>query len=161
MVKLDSNTSYLDFSLNLNSQMTRINTGITPRLLTNKHLLAEHREIKRIPNAVANGKVNMNDIPSKFCLGKGHIKYFCIRLEYLLSRYKSIYSECIVRGFNVQDYSGAWQHIPQDHPNVSVSFVEVYNASAQVAQRINIRLGLNANEGIQNWHELIDGKELF
>jgi hypothetical protein len=32
--------------------MTRINTGIPPKELTDKHLLAEHREIKRIPNCI-------------------------------------------------------------------------------------------------------------
>lgn len=48
--------------------MTRINAGIAPHLLTNKHLLAEHREIKRIPNVLAK-KVNaVTDIPSEFCL---------------------------------------------------------------------------------------------
>ena len=30
--------------------MTRINCGIPPEELSDKHLLAEHREIKRIPN---------------------------------------------------------------------------------------------------------------
>ena len=32
--------------------MTRINAGIPPKKLTNRHLLAEHREIKRIPNVI-------------------------------------------------------------------------------------------------------------
>ena len=32
--------------------MTRINAGIPAAMLTGKHLLAEHREIKRIPNEV-------------------------------------------------------------------------------------------------------------
>ena len=32
--------------------MTRINVGILPKELSNKHLIAEHREIKRIPNCI-------------------------------------------------------------------------------------------------------------
>lgn len=32
--------------------MTRINVGIPPRALSDKHLLAEHREIKRIKTNV-------------------------------------------------------------------------------------------------------------
>jgi len=36
--------------------MTRINAGYSVRRLTDKHLLAEHREIKRIPNMVKSGK---------------------------------------------------------------------------------------------------------
>jgi hypothetical protein len=35
--------------------MTRINCGIPPAELTNKHLIAEHREIIRIFNAIAEG----------------------------------------------------------------------------------------------------------
>ena len=31
--------------------MTRINVGIPPTELTDRHLLAEHREIKRIQNS--------------------------------------------------------------------------------------------------------------
>ena len=46
--------------------MTRINVGIPPAELVNQHLIAEHREIKRIPNCVAKGKYNMEGIPDKF-----------------------------------------------------------------------------------------------
>ena len=46
--------------------MTRINVGIPPEELTDKHLLAEHREIKRIPNCIAKGKYNMDGIPKRF-----------------------------------------------------------------------------------------------
>ena len=56
--------------------MTRINVGIPPEELTDKHLLAEHREIKRIPNCIAKGKYNMDGIPDRFKLGKGHVKFF-------------------------------------------------------------------------------------
>ena len=46
--------------------MTRINVGIPPADLVNQHLIAEHREIKRIPNCIAKGKYNMDGIPDKF-----------------------------------------------------------------------------------------------
>lgn len=36
--------------------MTRINVGYGVRNLTRQHLLAEHREIKRIPNMISSGK---------------------------------------------------------------------------------------------------------
>ena len=39
--------------------MTRVNVGIPPVELVDQHLLAEHREIKRIPNCVAKGKNTM------------------------------------------------------------------------------------------------------
>ena len=73
--------------------MTRINVGIPPAELTDKHLLAEHREIKRIPNCIAKGKYNMEGIPDKFKLGKGHVKFFYNKLEYLLLNISPLYSK--------------------------------------------------------------------
>ena len=95
--------------------MTRINCGIPPAELTDKHLLAEHREIKRIPNCVAKGRFNMANQPKKFTLGKGHVKFFYDKLEYLLIRYHRLYDECIKRGFNVENYSQAWCGIPKSY----------------------------------------------
>ena len=94
--------------------MTRINVGIHPAELTDKHLLAEHREIKRIPNCIAKGKYNMEGIPEKFKLGKGHVKFFYNKLEYLFTRYVKLYLECKNRGFNVQNYSKAWDNLPEE-----------------------------------------------
>ena len=88
--------------------MTRINVGIQPAELNDQHLIAEHREIKRIPNCVAKGKYNMEGIPNKFKLGTGHVKFFYNKLLYLKFRYASLHTECIRRGFNVQNYIGAW-----------------------------------------------------
>ena len=65
--------------------MTRINVGIPPAELINQHLIAEHREIKRIPNCIAKGKYNMDNIPRRFKLGKGHVKFFYDKLEYLFT----------------------------------------------------------------------------
>ena len=94
--------------------MTRINVGIPPSELTDKHLLAEHREIKRIPNCIAKGKYNMDGIPKRFKLGKGHVKFFYDKLEYLFTRYCKLYLECKRRGFNVQNYSKAWDDLPDE-----------------------------------------------
>ena len=97
--------------------MTRINVGIPPAELVNKHLLAEHREIKRIPNCVAKGKYNMDGIPERFKLGKGHVKFFYNKLLYLKKRYIRIYEECIKRGFNIQNYVKAWDNLPEELMN--------------------------------------------
>ena len=97
--------------------MTRINVGIPPTELINQHLIAEHREIKRIPNCIAKGKYNMDGIPDKFKLGTGHVKFFYNKLLYLKNRYISLYNECIKRGFNVQNYISAWDNVPQELMN--------------------------------------------
>jgi deoxyribonuclease (pyrimidine dimer) len=94
--------------------MTRINIGIDPQRLTDRHLLAEHREIKRIPNAIRHGKAVVKDIPQSFTLGKGHVRFFYNKLGYLLERYKDIRQECIRRKFNITDYESAWQDIPAE-----------------------------------------------
>lgn len=92
--------------------MTRINVGYPVEKLTDKHLLSEHREIKRILNTIKSGKAVIKDIPEKFCLGKGHVKFFYNKLGYLWERYVEIYNECIKRGFNVQNYADSWNKIP-------------------------------------------------
>lgn len=94
--------------------MTRINVGVKPSELSNKHLLAEHREIKRIPNMVKSGRAIMTGIPDKFTLGKGHVKFFYNKQKYLLRRYRAIYWECIKRGFNVTDFRDAWYSLPRE-----------------------------------------------
>ena len=92
--------------------MTRINVGIPPLELIDKHLLAEHREIKRIPNCIAKGKYNMDGIPEQFKLGKGHVKFFYNKLLYLKHRYIKIYNECKKRKYNVTNYINAWDDLP-------------------------------------------------
>ena len=66
--------------------MTRINAGIPVQQLNGKHLIAEHREIKRVPNLVRYNieKGNpISGIPPKFTLGKGHVKFFYDKLVIL------------------------------------------------------------------------------
>ena len=117
--------------------MTRINVGIPPAELTDKHLLAEHREIKRIPNCVAKGKYNMDGIPGRFKLGKGHVKFFYDKLLYLKRRYDSLYNECRKRGFNVQNYSNAWRGTPKHLMN---DYTPTDRDRAIIRQRIQEKL---------------------
>ncbi|RTK96651.1 MAG: deoxyribonuclease [Neisseriaceae bacterium] len=88
--------------------MTRINVGINPKELPNKLLLAEHREITRIPNTIASGKAILGNYSNKFKLGEGHVKFFYDKVLYLFKRYSALYQECIHRGFEVTDKSSAF-----------------------------------------------------
>ncbi|MEI7509293.1 MAG: pyrimidine dimer DNA glycosylase/endonuclease V [Flavobacterium sp.] len=117
--------------------MTRINASIPPAELTNKHLLAEHREIKRIPNCVAKGKYNLNNIPTEFKLGKGHVSFFYNKLLYLKTRYEQLYKECVNRNFNVTYYGGCWENLPQELMN---DYVPTENDNLIIKQRIQERL---------------------
>lgn len=97
--------------------MTRINCGIPPAELSDKHLIAEHREIKRVPNVIKKGKFNLNGQPKEFTLGTGHVKFFYTRLLYLKKRYEELYKECVNRNFNVTYFGDAWDDIPSDFMN--------------------------------------------
>jgi deoxyribonuclease (pyrimidine dimer) len=92
--------------------MTRVNVGIPPNELSKKHLMAEAREIKRIPNCVGKGRYNLKKQPKEFKLGEGHVSFFYTRLGYLKKRYEELYAECKRRGINVQYYGNAWDNIP-------------------------------------------------
>lgn len=97
--------------------MTRINVGVKPESLSQKHLIAEHREIKRVPNVVKSGRFSMNGQPQTFKLGSGHVKFFYDKLLYLKNRYEEIYKECIKRGYNVTYYGSSWDDVPQKYMN--------------------------------------------
>lgn len=92
--------------------MTRINVSIPPRELIMQHLIAEHREMIRIPNTVKSGKAKIQGIPNKFTLGTGHVKFFYNKLLFLKNRYEAVYAECIRRGYNVKYYGDAWDGVP-------------------------------------------------
>jgi deoxyribonuclease (pyrimidine dimer) len=90
--------------------MTRINAFIPVEDLSNKHLIAEHREIKRIPNHVAKhfSKMSLSKIPKQFTLNTGHVTFFFDKGKFTYERYKQLYEECVKRGFNITYYGHAW-----------------------------------------------------
>ena len=117
--------------------MTRINCGIPPAELCDKHLLAEHREIKRIPNCIKRGRYSMKDQPENFTLGTGHVKFFYDKLNYLYKRYCELHLECKRRGFNVTDYRDCWDDIPVVLNN---DYKPTLMDAVKVKVRINERL---------------------
>lgn len=119
--------------------MTRINCAIPVKCLTDEHLLAEHREIKRLPSCLIKAKTSgaLNRIPEKFCLGTGHVTFFLNKYKFTLNRYKQIYNECIKRGFNVVNYSDNWNDIDEKYFNNYFSTNEDKNI---LIQRISERI---------------------
>jgi deoxyribonuclease (pyrimidine dimer) len=89
--------------------VTRINVGIDPVELPDRLLLAEHREITRVPNAVTSGRAKLDNPPARFTLGSGHVRFFYTRLGYLSERYRALFAECRRRGFDVTDKSTAFR----------------------------------------------------
>lgn len=56
--------------------MTRVNSAIPVKLLCDELLLAEHREIKRLPKVLEKSlrTRGLCNIPESFVLGTGHVK---------------------------------------------------------------------------------------
>lgn len=116
--------------------MTRINT-LPPAVLTNQQLMAEYRELPRIFTAVhaniAAGKTPADfDIPDRYVLGRGHVKFFYDKIGWLTSRYAGLYVELRQhRGFDLDgekftailknadtiggDWRQVWRPTPEDH----------------------------------------------
>lgn len=144
--------------------MTRINCGILPSELSTKHLVAELREIKRIPNHIINNKDNLNlkGIPNKFRLGRGHIKFFYNKLEYLYKRYKSLYYEAKIIRKNF--YEDKWKKIlwTETHPYIYIldryySYDDILQKSFNTSniQQINATIKLVEREYRPHWFKKI------
>ena len=84
--------------------MTRINL-VHPSKLCDQHLLAELRELPRIPNGVISGRLKMRyvDAPARYVLGAGHVKFFVNKLRWLWMRYAALMAEAKRRRFYVED----------------------------------------------------------
>ena len=87
--------------------MTRINL-VDPTHLTDKHLLAEYRELPRIFTSVRKliyqGKYPFDvEIPDQYCLGKGHCKFFYDKVNWLKTRYTALARELNRRGCGINE----------------------------------------------------------
>jgi deoxyribonuclease (pyrimidine dimer) len=74
--------------------MTRINI-INPCDLLDQHLIAEWRELPRIPNTIKSGKakLDLSNINLCYKLGSGHVKFFYNKLLFLKIRHDKICDE--------------------------------------------------------------------
>lgn len=84
--------------------MTRINV-VPVEELTQRHLIAELHEIVRLPTNLhqsLNRKskhFSMSEIPAKYTLGTGHVKYFFNKFGYLKQRFEQLIKEMDRRGY--------------------------------------------------------------
>lgn len=124
--------------------MTRINVAVKPAELVDRHLLAEHRELKRIPNKIRKGNYNLEGIPEQFTLGKGHVKFFYDKMFYLHKRYEALYDECVKRGFNVTYFGESFREIPKALWN---DYIETDRDRQIILERISERLKTMKNNG--------------
>ena len=137
--------------------MTRINSAIPVKNLTDEHLLAEHREIKRLPyqwrKSYNNGFISL--APEKFTLGKGHVLFFLNKQGFILKRYIELHDECIRRGFKVQDYSENWVYIKPEH---MMDYEPTLEEHQMLVERIKGRI-LNGKQQHYHYYGREIGKE--
>jgi len=87
--------------------MTRINL-VEPHQLTDKHLMAEYRELPRIFTAVLKLQAHRKTpadvtIPDHYVLGTDHMKFFYNKIVWLRRRYVLLQKELTSRGFNLDE----------------------------------------------------------
>lgn len=86
--------------------MTRINTNLDPKDLSDQHLVAEYRELPMVHAALRRSLKTksvddvLKSIPKKFCLNAGHVKFFYNKLAFLDKRYSALKAEMIRRGMH-------------------------------------------------------------
>lgn len=120
--------------------MTRINSAIPVKYLTDEMLLAEHREIKRLPSVLSKAIQcnSVSKVPNKFCLGTGHVKFFLNKMLFIFNRYKIIKDECELRKFNITDYSSNFLNIDDKYMNDYTPTEGEYSLlKERITERIN------------------------
>ena len=118
--------------------MTRINV-VPVQELTDKHLIAEYRELPRLAKH-AKQKYQRNPdfvAPDSYRLGKGHVDFFVDKGFWLAKRHSQLVKEMILRGFTV-NFPEYPLHI---HPKIWVNDWKVTKEALKInRQRIKERL---------------------
>ena len=87
-------------------KMTRVNL-VPVGELANQHAMAEWRELKMIPKALARSLKTqpvdkiLKKIPKEFTLNAGHVLFFYDKGAFLRRRYEQLTEELIARGYNI------------------------------------------------------------
>ncbi len=123
--------------------MTRINL-VDPSQLTDKHLMAEYRELPRIFTAVLKlqeqGKSPSDvDIPDQYVLGKGHVKFFYNKIGWLRLRYERIRNELVMsRGYDLD--KSLWRSVTQNSYNITADWNTTYTPTPEEIYLNMVRL---------------------
>lgn len=80
--------------------MARVNVGVSPKYLSDQHLVAESVEITMITGGLRLHRYQIKGIvPKDFPMGVGHINFFKNKLKYLCTRLYEVNTEMKRRGF--------------------------------------------------------------
>ena len=137
--------------------MTRINSAINPKNLMDRHLVAELHELPRVFTSVnkrlEEGK-DFYDIPSKFSLGGGHVKFFYNKLLFMEKRFNALRQEYSKR------YNKQWGYSIEERVCKDKSLYKDYSPTPAekriLIERISSRI-LNSAKQPLYFGKYIDG----
>ncbi len=131
--------------------MTRINL-MPPSELSDQHLFAEFREIRRVPSCVQKALKTTSvsllpyTLPKTYRLGTGHVKFFYNKGLFLEARFQSIIKELRHRKYKFNeshtfDPDGVFKQYPQLYKD----YTPTPEALAASWERINEKLAMKPN----------------
>jgi deoxyribonuclease (pyrimidine dimer) len=129
--------------------MTRINL-VHVEDLADQHLFAEWREIKMIPAKVRKNlasAVPMDELPARYTLSTGHVRFFYDKLGWLYLRFQNLTRELrkrnynIPSNFNINAYGIFLHEMPDDMVSGvwTPSVEEIAINVERIVQRLNER----------------------
>lgn len=101
------------FESSSGAYMTRVNV-VPVEFLLDEWLIAEYRELKRIPSKVVKGLYVPSKLPSSYRMGSGHEKFFIDKLRFLKRRHDSIRREMKIRYGREYDITVEVEGLPAD-----------------------------------------------
>lgn len=120
--------------------MTRINANIDPADLCDQHLIAEYREMVRIPNFVLKHPIKLNTIPDTYRLGTGHVKFFYNKIRFLHHRFVHIkmvmHSRNIKNNMEDDSFVKVSQLHPEYYRNANLNYANTI-VIERIIERIN------------------------
>lgn len=139
--------------------MTRINL-LHPSHLTKRHLIAEWKEITQILHLVkkrVDENHPMNDLPPKYTLNGGHIKFFMNKGKYIHDRFLSLADELIARQVNI-DYNNFLSRLNRIRGAYSPALFNDYQPDKEAYQILIDRI---ASRILQKPHLYPDSNRFF
>ena len=132
--------------------MARVNIGISPKYLSDQHLIAESVEITMITGGLRkNGYKIKSPIPEKFGLGTGHINFFKNKIKYLNVRLKEVNNE-----LDRRDIRNSTKIILEEFPSDLVNEWKPTKESSKILrERVSERLlaPLKAKPGFHKYYK--------
>lgn len=123
--------------------MTRINANIKPAHLIDQHLIAEYREIVRIPNYVHKNtdkaREALNRAPDAFKLNSGHVLFFYDKNNFLHKRFLNLKIEMSRRNIENNMTNEMFFNIDKEFYN-DIDPVDLIDGNKEIVERILLRI---------------------